>query len=268
MEETMKRLEGTPMYYFMSGNPQGECLIFLHAGFADHTMYDKQAVYFGTDYQVIVPDLLGHGLSVEAEKGDKIEMTAQWLCRMMESEGIEKAHFIGVCLGAVLVQDFANKYPEKVSSLACISGYNINHFEPKMQSENGLAHMLMMLKAVFSMKWFAKSNRKISAYTKEGQEAFYQMNLKFPIKSFLYLAGIGDMVNKYPVSKRKYPLLIACGEQDIPMEFQAMEMWQQEEPACRKVIFEGAGHLVNLDKPDEFNIELEKLFKDSLRIPL
>lgn len=255
-----KRLKGTPIYYFLSGPARGEALVFLHAAFADHTMYQKQVEYFGEDYRIIVPDLLGHGASVEAGKEDSIEKTAQWIKQILETEQIPKAHLIGISLGAVLVQDFANQYPEAVASLACFGGYNINHFDTKLQSENGLGQMLMMCKALFSIKWFAKSNVKISAYTKEAQEQFYEMNLRFPKKSFMYLASLSKMVNRYPPSARKYPLLIGCGEHDIPMELKAVDMWQQEEPSCRKVIFKEAGHLVNLDAPEKFCEELEKLF--------
>ncbi len=263
-----KRLEKTPIHYFISGDAQRETLVFLHAAFADHTMYEKQVKYFEKDYRIIVPDLLGHGDSVEAKKGDSIEKMAQWIKQILEVEQIPKAHLIGVSLGAVLVQDFANQYPEAVASLSCFGGYNINHFDAKMQSENGFGQMRMMGKALFSIKWFAKSNVKISAHTKEAQELFYNMNLRFPKKSFLYLASLSKMVNRYPSKERSYPLLIGCGEYDIPMELKAVDMWQAEEPACRKVIFKGAGHLVNLDVPEKFCEELEKLFKDSLRIEM
>ena len=67
---------------------------------------------------------------------------------------------MGISLGAVLAQDFANRYPEAVQSLACFGGYDINNFDVKMQRENGASQMLMMLKALFSVKWFARSNKK------------------------------------------------------------------------------------------------------------
>lgn len=258
-----KTIAGSPVVYWVYGEENAESIVFLSAAFADHTMFEKQAAYFQKTYKVIVPDLLGHGESLNAQKGDSMECMAGWLKEILEAEQSQKAHFIGVSLGAVLAQDFANKYPEMMTSLACFGGYNVNRFDTKMQSENGLGQMLMMCKALFSVKWFAKSNMKISAYTKEGQETFYKMNLKFPKKSFLYLASLSKMVNKYPPVARKYPLLIGCGEYDIPMELKAVDMWQEDEPDCKKVIFQNAGHLVNLDAPQEFCEELEKVIKDS-----
>lgn len=36
-------------------------------------------------------------------------------------------------IGAILIQDFANKFPDKVASLCCIGGYDINNFDPALQ---------------------------------------------------------------------------------------------------------------------------------------
>lgn len=73
----------------------------------------------------------------------------------MIEENIEKVHLVGISIGAILIQDFANKYPDMVSSLACFGAYDINNFDISMQKENGKAQVLMMLKAIFSIKWFA-----------------------------------------------------------------------------------------------------------------
>lgn len=82
-------------------------------------------------------------------------------------------------MGAVFIQDFANKYPDKVLSLACFGGYDINNFDIAKQKANSKGQMKMMLKALFSIKWFAKSNKKISAYTVDAQSEFYDLNIKF-----------------------------------------------------------------------------------------
>jgi pimeloyl-ACP methyl ester carboxylesterase len=126
-----------------------------------------------------------------------------------------------------------------------------------------MAQMLMMLKAIFSIKWFAQANKKISAYTAEAQEEFYAMNIEFPKKSFMYLAALNDMVNKHRSTTRQYPLLIGCGEHDVPMELTAVKMWSDNEPSCDVIIFKDAGHCVNMDAPHEFNTKMERFWRDS-----
>ena len=138
--------------------------------------------------------------------------------------------------------------------------YDINNFDIKMQRKNGAKQMAMILKALFSVKWFAKENKKISAHTLQAQDEFFDMNVLFPKKSFMFLATLNNMINKYKTGKRNYPLLIGCGSFDIPMELEAVKQWKISEPNCRVVIFENAGHCVNMDVPREFNETMENFW--------
>lgn len=254
------RLEHSPIVYYISGRKHREWVLFLHAAFADHTMFRAQTEYFQDSYNVLAVDMIGHGQSTDTIKGDSIDKMSAWIYDILQTEKIEKVHIVGVSLGAVLAQDFANRYSDAVRSLACFGGYDINHFDEKMQKENSASQMLMMLKALFSVKWFAKANKKISAYTLQAQNDFYDMNIRFPKKSFRYLASLNSMVNKYDTPKREYPLLIGCGRFDIPMELAAVELWKRNEPDCKVVIFENAGHCVNMDVPQAFNAALEEFW--------
>lgn len=247
------KLDNSPIVYYMTDNNHEEWILFLHSAFVNHNMFNAQIEYFESKYNVIVPDIIGHGESTDAKKGDGIGKMSQWIYEILRKHNIDKINIAGVSVGAVLAQDFANKYPHKVNSLACFGGYDINNFDSKMQKENGSAQMLMMMKAFVSVKWFAEANKKISAYTEKAQADFYEMNIKFPKKSFMFLAGLNKMVNVCKTKTRNYPLLIGCGEHDIPMEHTAVKMWKDTEKDASVVIYEGAGHCVNMDVPDLFN---------------
>lgn len=258
MKVMEKQLEGSPIYYYITDNNAANSILFIHAAFADHTSFDKQVAYFSPRYRTITLDLIGHGKSVQTKKGDDITKTADYIARILELEDIQQAHLVGVSIGAVLIQDFANKYPEKVASLCCIGAYDINNFDPSMQKENSGKQVGMMLKALVSVKWFAKSNKAISATTSDAQEAFYQMNIKFKKRSFVYLANLSKLLNKCETKKRKYSLLIGYGEKDSPLEAKAAEMWNKSEPESKLLVFKDSGHLVNMDSPDEFNLALDQ----------
>ncbi len=252
-----KKLENTSIYYWINDTEVGSAILFIHPAFANHTCFDTQLEYF-KDYRVITMDLIGHGKSIG--KG-AIEDTAQYINQIMEIEKIDKINLVGVSIGAVLVQDFANKYPSKVSSLTCIGGYDNNNFDKDLQKGNTKQQMKMMLKAMFSIKAFAEDNKKISAYTKQAQEKFYHMNLAFKKSSFRHLATLGKLVNKYKTPKRDYPLLIGVGEYDNDMAKKASVIWHETEPDSEYVEFPGAGHIVNMDTPEQFNKVLKKVIR-------
>ncbi len=252
-----KKLSNSPITYFISETGHTQWVLFIHAAFVNHNMFKRQFEYFQDKYNILAIDIIGHGQSTDTQKGDGVDKMSKWIFDILHVENIGKIHIVGVSLGAVLAQDFANHYPNSVSSLACFGGYDVNHFDIKMQKKNGANQMLMMLKALFSVKWFAKENKKISAYTVQAQDEFFDMNVLFPKKSFMFLATLNSMVNKFKTGERNYPLLIGCGSFDIPMELEAIKQWKMSEPDCRVVIFEHAGHCVNMDVPQEFNKTIE-----------
>ena len=253
-------LENSPIAYSTDASANGEWLVFIHSAFVDSRMYEKQFQYFSGKYNLLAVDVLGHGNSIRAKKGDCIEKMSDWINLIFEKHGISSAHFAGVSLGSVFIQDFANKYENKVLSLACFGGYDINNFDVSKQKANSKNQMKMMMKAMFSVRWFAKANKKISAYTGEAQTAFYNLNIKFKRSSFRYLAGLQKLVNKYPKKQRSYKLAVGCGEHDIPAEIEIVNEWAKYEN-CDKVIFKGAGHCVNMDVPQEFNAYLEDFLR-------
>lgn len=243
------KLSNSPITYFVSGTKYTEWILFIHAAFVNHNMFKAQFEYFQNKYNILAIDIIGHGRSINAGKGDSIDKMSEWILDILRVENIDKVHIVGVSLGAVLAQDFANRYSGSVSSLACFGGYDISNFNANMQKKNGAKQMLMMLKALVSVKCFAKANKKISAYTSQAQDEFFDMNLLFPKKSFVFLATLNSMINNHKTEQRNYPLLIGCGRFDIPMELETIKQWKISEPDCRVVVFENAGHCVNMDVP-------------------
>lgn len=256
------KLEPSPIVYYISRSKCDEWILFLHAAFVDHKMFRPQFEYFQDKYNILAVDIIGHGRSTDTKKGDSLKKMSGWIYDIMKAENIGRVHIVGISLGAVLAQDLANRYPEAVGSLACFGGYDINGLDEKMQKEIAPQRCLMMLKALVSIKWFAKANKKISAFSTQAQDDFYDMNIRFPKRSFLYLASLDDMANVFQTKQRTYPLLIGCGRFDIPGELEAVELWKSREPRSKVVIFENAGHCVNMDVPQKFNEVLEGFWMD------
>ena len=105
------QLEESPIVYYISGNDKAEWILFLHAAFVNHNMFQAQIDYFQDKYNILTPDLIGHGKSVKVRKGDGIDQMSLWISRILKTEKIEKVHIVGISLGAVIAQDFANRYP-------------------------------------------------------------------------------------------------------------------------------------------------------------
>ena len=91
-------------------------------------MFQTQIDYFQDKYNILTLDIIGHGKSAKARKGDSINKMSMWISEILKTEKIEKIHIVGISLGAILAQDFANQYPEVVQSLASAGIINNRRF--------------------------------------------------------------------------------------------------------------------------------------------
>lgn len=100
----------------------GEPIVFLHTGLQTGlTDFEYQREYFKHTYKVILPDLRGHGKSIDNNFSNYLEDSAMDLIETLDKLGVESAHVVGCSLGALVGLSFAKKFPHRVNSLT-ISG--------------------------------------------------------------------------------------------------------------------------------------------------
>ncbi len=92
---------GNTIHYFVSGNENGEAIVFLHPAFGDHKCFDRQIDYFSPNFRVITVDMLGHGLTGVGKSEDKITATSVHIAEILKAENRETAHIAGVSLGSL-----------------------------------------------------------------------------------------------------------------------------------------------------------------------
>ena len=100
----------------------GEPIVFLHTGLQTGLLdFVYQREYFKNNFKVILPDLRGHGKSIENDFSNFFEDSAKDLLETLEHLEVKSAHIVGCSLGALVGLYFAKMYPHKAKSL-CISG--------------------------------------------------------------------------------------------------------------------------------------------------
>src|SRR5688572_13763155 len=116
---------GSEWYYEIKG--EGEALVFIHAGFMDHSMWDRQVEYFSKQYKVITLDLPAHG---QTRNVDSVGLVADAIKQVMDVLKISKANFAGLSLGGGAVTDFALSYPQRIHKII-LAASGINGYETK-----------------------------------------------------------------------------------------------------------------------------------------
>ncbi|TCP53407.1 pimeloyl-ACP methyl ester carboxylesterase [Tumebacillus sp. BK434] len=245
--------------YYFAENKEKETILLLHPAFADHEIFEAQTESFMEDYQVIAVDMPGHGDSQIKGRNVTLKDMPAILHQIMSDHEISALHIVGVSMGSLVAQAFADRYPERVKSVTMVGGYSIHKANEqilKAQKKEGLKWLGYML---FSMKKFRDHVISVSCYTDRCRTVFRRGIGKFHRKSFSVMSGMNSFFRKQDTPVR-YPLLIIVGQQDQQMIREAANTIHKLEKGSQLAVLPAAGHCANLDAPEEFN----RLVKDFL----
>jgi 2-succinyl-6-hydroxy-2,4-cyclohexadiene-1-carboxylate synthase len=109
-----------PLYFERRGN--GPAVMLLHGFTGDGRSIGEVSLALARDFEVITPDLPGHGRSIGADDGPvcPFDECLDRLGSTLECAGHARAHWLGYSMGARLALAFAVRFPERVASLLLI----------------------------------------------------------------------------------------------------------------------------------------------------
>lgn len=265
-------VHGAQLYFERAG--RGELVVFLHAGIADHRMWDTEFYALANDYEVLRYDLRGYGKSTLgitvdpetlAEEGaprDEANFShAQDLYLLLRTLGFDQATLIGASLGGSIAIDFALEQPTMLKGLVLMSavpsGYKfvgempapLQHFGEALQQGD-----LAKAGELATQLWFDGPNRR---------PAEVNGTLRAQMKTLITQVISGSRVDfrgknaaALPTVKRlgqiTAPTLVISGDLDEENVQQAALLLADEIPRADLVQIDGTAHFPNLEKPDEF----------------
>ncbi|MDI3339595.1 MAG: alpha/beta hydrolase [Sphaerobacter sp.] len=117
-------LDGMRLYYAEHGLADGSPLVLLHAFMATGDQWQPHLDGFGARYRLIVPDLRGHGRTdnpggLAAMNHRQFARDVAGLCRALD---IDRAAFVGVSTGAMLLLSLALDAPDLARALVLAGG--------------------------------------------------------------------------------------------------------------------------------------------------
>ena len=105
-------------YYRTPGTKDsGKPVLILQHGFSDNGLcWAPVAEELASDYDIIMPDARGHGLSARVARNEHIDQAAD-LAALMGVLGVNKAVVGGHSMGAMIVTDLAARFSELVTGV-------------------------------------------------------------------------------------------------------------------------------------------------------
>ncbi len=246
-------VNGTRMFYDVKGT--GEPLVLISGGSLDIRLWDEQFEAFAQDRQVIRYDPRGIGKSDLPNGPFSHE---QDLYALLQFLGIQETDVLGFSFGGGVAIDFVLTYPEVVRKLILIA--------PGLSSwKDEIAPALGELSKVAKGEGAAKAIELIladpSMPTDEQAEARQKMsqilseNTHLFDSNFAYvrLMEPGDPPAIDRLVEIGAPTLLLVGERDHAAIHANVDKLQEGIGGAKKVLIMGAGHMINLEKPNELN---------------
>ena len=237
-------------------------VIFIHGFPFNKSMWDFQLETLKEHYRVIAYDVRGHGKS-EPGKGDfSIDLFADDLIHFMDELAIDTAIVCGLSMGGYIALNAIERYPSRFTGLILCDTQskadNSEAREKRMKAiesirVNGLEHYAEeSIKNLFAFLSFTTKREEIAAV----KNMILKTTVETIIKTLHALAGRKDMSAK--LGEIKVPVLIMVGKKDIITPPEKSEFMHEKIEDSTLELIDYAGHLSNLENPEDFNRNLKK----------
>jgi 3-oxoadipate enol-lactonase len=259
------RVRDIEMAYDDAG--RGPAVVLLHGFPFNRSMWAGQAEALAGDYRVITPDLRGMGETAPGDGPATMDEMAHDVAALLDKLGVERAVVGGLSMGGYVALAFYRRHRLRARALVLAdtrpgadtpearrtreeqaqkilgdgTGTIADDFLKKVLTPETLAERPEVVARVREM--IAKTNARGAAQALRG------MAVRHDQTSFLE-----DVI---------VPTLILVGSEDKLTPPKEAELMRREIRGSRMQVIEGASHLSNVERADEFSLAL-KTFLDEL----
>lgn len=246
-------INGTRLYYEIAGS--GHHLVLIHGFTVDRRVWDAQLDFFAQNFRVVRYDLRGYGRS--ALPPIESYSDADDLKALLDHLGIEQAHVVGLSKGGGVAVQFTLTYPRMVDQLvladSTLGGYQWQEFGSAFASVSATAResgIPAAKKAWLGLDIFAPAQEKPDVAARLRQmiadySGWHLVN-NDPVREL-------DPPPIEQLDRITAPTLVIVGERDIPDFHRIANIITERVPNARKAVIQGAGHVANMEVPDEFD---------------
>ncbi|MCA0971459.1 alpha/beta hydrolase [Halobacillus litoralis] len=243
-------------YKIFGEDPSKEYVVLLHGIGGSASVFFPQIKGYKEHFNVIVVHLRGHKNSPSVYEVDdfSFKRAARDVIDVLDEIGLEKAHFVGISLGSVLIHQVMALEPGRVQS--AVLGGAITKMSPVAKSFFFIGRMVknftphIWLYALFAKILMPRKNHT------ESRNAFIKEASRMKREEFLGWYEIAHNVREtfenVPALTADIPKLYIMGSGDHMFKRDVVRDIRNVPHAYLKIVSD-AGHVVNLDDSDTFN---------------
>jgi len=234
-------------------------VIFVHGAGGSSSIWFKQLKAYKKEFNVLMVDLRGHGkskgmLQKYYEDEYSFKLASQDILDVMDDAGIQRAHFVGVSLGTIIIRTIGEIAPDRVESLVMCGAIMRLNIRSRF-----LVSMGHLFKKVVPFMWLYKLFAWIILPRKrhsESRNLFIREAKKLYKKEFMKWFNLTHDVNPllryFREQELPIPTLYVMGSEDYLFLPPVKQIVDDHQRSFLEVV-EKCGHVVNVEKPDVFN---------------
>ncbi|MEM9337445.1 MAG: alpha/beta hydrolase [Bacteroidota bacterium] len=234
-----------------------EWIVFIHGAGGSIKTWSRQADAFKDRYNLAFIDLRDHGKSKniqpEYEKYN-FQIITNDIKRVLDELKIERAHFITLSFGSVLLQDFAFRHPDMIKRAVFVGGiFNggllIRAFVFLAKAFNLFLPYPVMYR-IFSYLLMPRKRNQFA------RRLYQTQALKITQKEYMKWLGLYreffKLLSNFSTQTLTFPSLVVMGSLDYIFLKNAYIFSDNQALSSIREI-EGVGHIANIESPEVFN---------------
>jgi pimeloyl-ACP methyl ester carboxylesterase len=237
-------------------------IIFLHGYPFDKTMWELQLKFLKSTYRLIACDIRGFGKSTDGGSALSIDLFTDDLIKFMNSLSIDKAIICGLSMGGYIALNAMKRFPDRFEALIlcdtqCIADTpEIKEKRYKTIDDikaNGVTHFNEgFIKSVFHKDSLTDRIELVDQI----RSIVFSNSQHSIVQGLVALADHTETCST--LSDISIPTLIMCGREDEVTPLAQSEFMNKQITGSILQVIEHAGHVSNLEQPNEFNIHLRE----------
>jgi len=257
-------VSGTPKLAFDRAG-EGPPVVFVHGIGGNKSNWHGQMAALADRFTVHAWDARGYNESDDYDGSLVFEDFSHDLNRFLDHLGVERAHLLGLSMGARILMDFHHFYADRVATLVLCDCFS--SFGNTLTEEERADFLRLRQKPLLEEKTFKDLAPELvdsllspNPTPEVRQELIDSIHLLRKDSYLKTLEATQLFDRTAELAKMTVPVLLIYGSEDrlTPPDFG--HQMQAQISGARLEVIDGAGHLSNLEAPDEFNSLIEGFF--------
>jgi len=239
-------------------SPDHPWVVLVHGAGGSSSIWFRQIKAYRKHFNILIPDLRGHGRSSRLSKfwnrSYTFESLSSDILEVMDHLEIDKAHFVGISLGTIMIRTIAEMQPERVQSMTMAGAVMRLNFRSRflVGLGNFFKHMVPYMWLYRLFAWIIMPKKRHSGsrflFIREARKLYRDEFLRW----FKLTNQVNPLLRLFREKPSRAPVLYLMGSEDYMFLPTIKKLAREHSNAFLKVI-ESAGHVCNIDQPGQFN---------------